>query len=49
MPLYAYECKVCGVRFERRQRFSDEPIRTCPECGGPVHRLVQPVGIIFKG
>ncbi|HHS98596.1 MAG TPA: zinc ribbon domain-containing protein [Chloroflexi bacterium] len=49
MPLYAYECEVCGVRFERRQSFSDEPVRTCPECGGPVHRLVQPVGIIFKG
>lgn len=49
MPLYAYECEVCGVRFERRQSFSDDPVRTCPECGGPVHRLVQPVGIIFKG
>lgn len=49
MPLYEYECETCGVRFERKQRFSDEPVRTCPECGGPVHRLVQPVGIIFKG
>jgi len=49
MPLYEYECEACGIRFERRQRFSEEPVRTCPECGGRVHRLVQPVGIIFKG
>jgi len=28
---------------------SDEPIKVCPECKGKVHRLIQPVGIIFKG
>lgn len=49
MPLYAYACSECGVVFERRQSFSDEPIHICPECGGPVHRLIQPAGIIFKG
>ncbi len=49
MPLYEYECRKCGVRFERRQSFTDEPVRTCPECGGLVQRLVQPVGIVFKG
>lgn len=49
MPLYEYECGSCGIRFERRQHMEDEPIRVCPECGGDVHRLIQPVGIIFKG
>ena len=49
MPLYEYQCEDCGVRFERRQHMSDEPVTVCPECGGTVHRLVQPVGIIFKG
>ncbi len=49
MPIYEYQCKECGVRFERFQRFSEEPLKVCPECGGTVHRLVQPVGIIFKG
>jgi len=24
-------------------------LKTCPECGGEVHRLVHPVAIIFKG
>lgn len=49
MPIYEYQCKACGVRFERVQRFSDDPVRICPECGGEVYRLLQPVGIIFKG
>ncbi len=49
MPLYEYECEACGLRFERVQHFSDEPLRTCPECEGPVHRVLHPVGIIFKG
>lgn len=49
MPLYEYECESCGVRFERRQHMEDEPVKTCPECGGQVHRLIHPVGIIFKG
>jgi putative FmdB family regulatory protein len=49
MPLYTYECKNCGLRFERRQHIAEDPVRTCPECGGEVHRLIQPVGIIFKG
>ena len=49
MPLYEYQCQACGVRFERRQHISDEPVKVCPECGGEVHRLIQPVGIIFKG
>ena len=49
MPIYAYECKDCGVRFERRQSFTDDPIRVCPECEGTTHRLIQPAGVIFKG
>jgi putative FmdB family regulatory protein len=49
MPLYAYECKECGVRFDRRQGFDDPPITVCPECEGVVHRLIQPAGVIFKG
>ncbi|MCP4541017.1 MAG: hypothetical protein GY832_28100 [Chloroflexi bacterium] len=49
MPLYEYQCQDCGVRFERRQPISDDPVKICPECGGDVRRLIQPVGIIFKG
>jgi len=49
MPTYQYKCKECSIVFERFQHFSDEPVKTCPECGGPVRRVIQPVGIIFKG
>jgi putative FmdB family regulatory protein len=49
MPLYEYECESCGVRFERLQHVDEEPVKSCPECGGNVRRLFQPVGIIFKG
>ncbi len=49
MPTYEYECEQCGVRFERLQRMVEEPLKDCPECGGHVHRVMQPVGVIFKG
>jgi putative FmdB family regulatory protein len=49
MPTYVYECDDCGVRFERLQSYSEAPLRDCPECSGHVHRVIQPVGVIFKG
>jgi putative FmdB family regulatory protein len=49
MPVYEYECEQCGVRFERLQRMSEAPLTDCPECGGHIHRVMQPVGVIFKG
>jgi putative FmdB family regulatory protein len=49
MPVYEYQCRDCGVRFERRQHVTEDPIKICPECGGEVRRLIQPVGIVFKG
>lgn len=49
MPIYLYECDSCGMRFEQMQRMSADPLTDCPECDGDVHRVIQPVGIIFKG
>jgi putative FmdB family regulatory protein len=49
MPVYLYQCEACGVRFEKFQRMSDDPLADCPECDGHVHRVIQPVGVIFKG
>ena len=49
MPIYVYKCHECGITFERFQHFSEEPLKVCPECNGPVVRVIQPVGIIFKG
>ena len=49
MPIYEYQCESCGARFERMQHITDDPLCTCPECQGHVHRVFQPVGIIFRG
>jgi putative FmdB family regulatory protein len=40
MITYAYRCDACGHTFETRQRITDEPLRECPACGGPVRRLI---------
>lgn len=50
MPIYTYECDNCGVRFERRQNFSEKPLSTCPECSKKtLRKIFTPVGIVFKG
>ncbi len=49
MPIYEYECNDHGHRFEKWQSIQDEPIKTCPVCGGTVHKVFHPAGIIFKG
>ena len=49
MPIYVYQCDTCGMTFQKRQSFSEPPLRDCPECDGHVHRVVQPVGVVFKG
>ena len=49
MPIYEYECKRCGHRFELIQKFSDKPRKRCPECRGAVERLISSPAIRFKG
>jgi len=49
MPVYEYACESCGHHFDVKQRFSDDPITICPDCGQPVRRVLHPAGIIFKG
>jgi len=49
MPLYEYQCKKCGHLFERIQKFSDKPVKKCPECGGPVEQTISAPAVQFKG
>jgi putative FmdB family regulatory protein len=49
MPLYEYQCKKCKHLFEKIQQFSDEPLKKCPECGGPVEKLLSASAVRFKG
>ena len=49
MPTYGYRCKACAGEFDVWQKMSDEPVATCPTCGGAGKRLFFPAGIVFKG
>jgi len=49
LPTYEYRCVSCEHQFERFQRMSDEPVKTCEKCGESVQRLLFPVAIQFKG
>ena len=49
MPTYEYLCQTCSHRFETWQKMIDEPLTTCPECGGHIRRVLYATGVIFKG
>jgi putative FmdB family regulatory protein len=50
MPLYEYQCRACGRRFEAIRKLSDADVDECPTCGGgPVARLLSSPAIQFKG
>ena len=49
MPIYGYVCRQCGHEFEVLQGINDAPLKSCPECMGPLQKLLYPVGVIFKG
>lgn len=49
MPLYEYQCKKCKHKFEKIQKFSDRPIRKCPDCGAPVEKVQHAPNVQFKG
>ncbi|HZQ26631.1 MAG TPA: FmdB family zinc ribbon protein [Acidimicrobiales bacterium] len=49
MPTYEYTCKDCGDHLEVVQSFKDEPLTTCPSCGGPLRKVFGSIGIAFKG
>lgn len=49
MPTYTYKCKTNGHVFDKRQKFSDDPLTECIECGEPVRKVINSVGVVFKG
>ena len=48
MPIYEYKCENDHV-FDVMQKMSEDPLTACIECGAPVRKVLQPVGISFKG
>jgi putative FmdB family regulatory protein len=49
LPTYEYACTACGHRLDAVQKFSDEPLTVCPECGGALRKVYGAVGIVLKG
>lgn len=49
VPTYDYECDQCHRTFEVRQRITEEPLKRCEVCGGPLRRLLSPAPFILKG
>jgi putative FmdB family regulatory protein len=48
MPIYEYKCEN-GHVFDVMQRMADDPLTECQVCSAPVKKVLQPVGISFKG
>src|SRR5688572_21205472 len=48
MPTYEYACRSCSQHLEVVQSFRDDPLTECPNCGGVLRKVFQPVGIAFK-
>src|SRR5207302_9443386 len=49
MPIYGYKCDQCGHEVEVLQSMSDPPLKVCPNCMGPLRKMIYAAGIIFKG
>lgn len=51
MPTYDYKCDDCGYAFEKFQRFSEDRLTDCPECGRATLRRLFGTGaaVLFKG
>ena len=49
MPTYEYACTSCGHHLDAVQSFTDDPLTTCPECGGNLRKVYGAVGIVLKG
>lgn len=50
MPIYEYECKQCGHRFEQLQKITDAPLQICPNCTqSSLTKLVSNTSFQLKG
>jgi putative FmdB family regulatory protein len=49
MPIYEYECLVCGIHFDHFQHFGDPPPKECPQGHRRLRRVFSPPAIVFNG
>ena len=43
MPLYEYECRDCGHRFDRLATMAEADVAACPSCAAPQARRLLSV------
>jgi putative FmdB family regulatory protein len=48
VPIYEYKCEN-GHVFDVIQKFTDEPLTECQECGAPAVRVLHSPAVHFKG
>jgi len=49
MPVYEYQCEECHKITEVQQKLADQPLTACPECDGPVKKLMSMSSFQLKG
>jgi putative FmdB family regulatory protein len=50
MPIYEYQCQVCGHQTEILQKVNEKPLVKCSECGRQkMRRLVSATAFQLKG
>jgi len=50
VPIYEYQCVACEHKLEIIQKFSDDLLTKCPECGeDSLRKLVSAVSFRLKG
>ena len=50
MPIYEYQCAVCGQSHDALQKLSDAPLVDCPECGKPeLKKKISAAGFRLTG
>jgi putative FmdB family regulatory protein len=50
MPIYEYQCAVCGHALEAFQKISEQPLLICPKCDQPkLQKLISAAGFQLKG
>lgn len=49
MPIYEYTCTKCHHDLEAIQKFSDPPLKKCPDCGGRLEKQMSAAAFHLKG
>jgi putative FmdB family regulatory protein len=49
MPVYEYECQSCNEEIEVWQNLSEDPLSTCPSCGGELKKIISMSSFQLKG